>query len=67
MGFILRIRIILAGAVVVAVVVGPLVLPLLSKVGTLGKNIINTFDLLTGEWLGAAATEQPQRTSLELC
>lgn len=50
-----------AAAVVVAVVaVVPVVLlPLLSKVGTLGKNIINTFDLLTGEWL--------VETSLELC
>lgn len=36
---------------VVAVVAVVLLLPLLSKVGTLGKNIINTFDLLTGEWL----------------
>lgn len=36
---------------VVAVVAVLLLLPLLSKVGTLGKNIINTFDLLTGEWL----------------
>lgn len=36
---------------VVAVVVALVLLPLLSKVGTLGKNIINTFDLLTGEWL----------------
>lgn len=32
-------------------VVALVLLPLLSKVGTLGKNIINTFDLLTGEWL----------------
>lgn len=42
-----------AAAVVVAVVavVALVLLPLLSKVGTLGKNIINTFDLLTGEWL----------------
>jgi len=39
-----------------AAAVALVLLPLLSKVGTQGKNIINTFDLLTGEWLGAAAT-----------